>query len=129
MRIQILAFLSLGVLVAGCEPVDTRQVKSMAAQPAELICANFVVIPNSAAMDQCVDYQKSRDAGPSVPPFRRDEYNNRLDAEGYAVDGTGRRMPVQSPYRTPSGMASSGQVILRDEYGNRYDAKGNRITN
>jgi hypothetical protein len=101
----------------------------MAAQPAELICANFVGIPGSAASDQCVAYQKSRDPGQSVPPFRMDQYDNKVDAEGYAVDGTGRRMPVQSPYSTPAGMASSGQVILRDEYGNRYDARGNRITN
>jgi hypothetical protein len=60
-----------------------------------------------------------------------DQYNNRVDAEGYAVDSTGRRMPVQSPYslrgQTASGQVVSGQVVLRDEYGNRYDARGNRI--
>jgi hypothetical protein len=60
-----------------------------------------------------------------------DQYNNRVDAEGYAVDSTGRRMPVQSPYsqrgQAASGQAASGQVVLRDEYGNRYDSRGNRI--
>ena len=56
-----------------------------------------------------------------------DQYNNRVDAQGYAVDSTGRRMPVQSPYDLPWGQASSSQPVLRDEYGNRYDARGNRI--
>jgi hypothetical protein len=56
-----------------------------------------------------------------------DQYNNRVDAEGYRVDSTGRRMPVQSPYYSPLGQASSSQVVLRDEYGNRYDSRGNRI--
>jgi hypothetical protein len=55
-----------------------------------------------------------------------DHYNNRVDAEGYAVDSTGRRMPVQSPYAL-RGQATSGPVELRDEYGNRYDSRGNRI--
>ena len=62
-----------------------------------------------------------------------DQYNNRVDAEGYEVDSTGRRMPVQSPYAFHRQAASGqvvlreGQVILRDEYGNRYDSRGNRI--
>jgi hypothetical protein len=56
-----------------------------------------------------------------------DQYNNRVDAEGYAVDSRGRRMPVQGPYYLPWGQASSGQPFLRDEYGNRYDSRGNRI--
>ena len=44
-----------------------------------------------------------------------DQYNNRVDAEGYRVDSTGRRMPVQSLYYSLPGQASSSQVILRDE--------------
>ncbi len=55
-----------------------------------------------------------------------DQYNNRVDVEGYAVDSTGRRMPVQSPYSL-RGQGASGQVVLRDDYGNRYDSRGNRI--
>jgi hypothetical protein len=60
-----------------------------------------------------------------------DQYNNRVDAEGYEVDSMGRRMPVQSPYsfrgQAASSQVVSGQVVLRDEYGNRYDSRGNRI--
>jgi hypothetical protein len=41
--------------------------------------------------------------------------SSRAVLRGYAVDSTGRRMPVQS------------QVVFRDEYGNRYDSRGNRI--
>ena len=50
-------------------------------------------------------YQTAAPAYPaqSVPPYRMDQYNNRVDAEGYRVDSMGRRMPVQSPYRLPTG--------------------------
>ena len=56
-----------------------------------------------------------------------DQYNNRVDAEGYRVDSTGHRMPIQSPYYTPAPQASSSQAVSRDEFGYRYDAQGNRI--
>ena len=52
----------------------------------------------TTTFNDCVAYQESRNPGQSVPPYRMDQYNNRVDAEGYAVDSTGRRMPVQSPY-------------------------------
>ena len=65
--------------------------------------------------------------GQSVPPYRMDQYNNRVDAEGYRVDSTGHRMPVQGPYYTPAPQAYSTQPVSRDEFGNRYDAQGNRI--
>jgi hypothetical protein len=55
-----------------------------------------------------------------------DQYNNRVDAEGYQVDSSGRRMPVQGPYYRPAPQASS-QAVSRDEFGNRYDAQGNRV--
>jgi hypothetical protein len=108
----------------------------MAAQPAKLVCAGFVADIGTKEFADCVAYQESHDPGPSVPPYRMDQYNNRVDAEGYAVDSTGRRMPVQSPYslrgqaassQVVSGQVVSGQVVLRDEYGNRYDSRGNRI--
>ena len=66
-------------------------------------------------------------AGQSVPPYRMDQYNNRVDAEGYRVDSTGQRMPVQGPYYTPAPQAYSTQPVTRDEFGNRYDAQGNRV--
>lgn len=65
--------------------------------------------------------------GSSVPPYRRDLYNNRIDAEGYRVDSSGNRMAVQGPYYNPTPQASSSQAVSRDEFGNRYDAQGNRI--
>jgi hypothetical protein len=99
---------------------------SMAAQPAPLVCAGFVGGMGTKTFADCVAYQEAHDPGQSVPPYRMDQYNNRVDAEGYEVDSRGRRMPVQSPYSL-RGQAASGQVELRDEYGNRYDARGNRI--
>jgi hypothetical protein len=127
MRTQILATISLGVLLAGCQVNDRPKGQAMAAQPAELICDIFMTTRGNASYDKCVDFQKAHDPGQSVPPFRMDQYNNRVDAQGYEVDGMGRRMPVQSPYRSLAGQAMSGQVILVDEYGNRYDALGNRV--
>jgi hypothetical protein len=99
----------------------------MPAQSANLVCANYAVRAGTALFDQCVAYQEPRNPGQSVPPYRLDQYNNRVDAEGYAVDGTGRRVPVQSPYYFLRGQAPSSQSVLHDEYGNRYDARGNRI--
>ena len=103
----------------------------MAAQPAKLVCAGFVADIGTKEFADCVAYQESHDPGQSVPPYRMDQYNNRVDAERYEVDSTGRRMPVQSPYsrrgQAASSQVVSGQVVLRDEYGNRYDSQGNRI--
>lgn len=63
----------------------------------------------------------------SVPPYRMDQYNNRVDAEGYRVDSAGHRMPIQGSYYTSATQASASQAVSRDEFGNRYDAQGNRI--
>jgi len=128
MQSRIAATIWLSLLLVGCQAAD----RPMAAQPAKLVCAGFVADIGTKEFADCVAYQEARDPGQSVPPYRMDQYNNRVDAEGYAVDSTGRRMPVQSPYsfRGPyslRGQAASGQVVLRDEYGNRYDSRGNRI--
>jgi hypothetical protein len=96
-----------------------------------LVCAGFVAGTDTKEFADCVAYQEAHDPGQSVPPYRMDQYNNRVDAEGYAVDSTGRRMPVQSPYSQRTsllrGQVVSGPVVLRDEYGNRYDSRGDRI--
>ena len=123
MQTRIAAAIWLNLLLVGCQAAE----RPMAAQPAKLVCAGFVADIGTKEFADCVAYQESHDPGQSVPPYRMDQYNNRVDAEGYAVDSTGRRMPVQSPYYLPMGQASSSQPILRDEYGNRYDARGNRI--
>ena len=124
MQSRIAATLWLSLLLVGCQRADSQKM-SMAAQPAKLVCTGFIAGSPTEFAD-CVAYQESRDPGRSVPPYRMDQYNNRVDAEGYEVDSHGRRMPVQSPYAF-RGPASSGQLELRDEYGNRYDARGNRI--
>jgi hypothetical protein len=126
MQTRILATIWLGLFLAGCQGTD-RQNSPMAAQSANSVCAGYAVGIGTTTFDQCVTYQESRNPGPSVPPYRMDQYNNRVDAEGYVVNSTGRRMRVQSPYYLPWGQASSSQPVLRDEYGNRYDARGNRI--
>jgi hypothetical protein len=131
MQTRIPATIWLGLLLAGCQATD-RQNSPMAAQSANLVCAGYGI--DLATFNQCVIYQEPRNAGPSVPPYRMDQYNNRVDGEGYRVDGIGRRMPVQNQYYWLPGQASSSQVIspdeqviLRDEYGNRYDSRGNRV--
>jgi hypothetical protein len=131
MQTRILATIWLGLLLAGCQGTDSQN-SPMAAQSAKLVCAGYGI--DATTFNQCVPYQESRNPGQSVPPYRMDQYNNRVDAEGYRVDSTGRRMPVQNQYYWLPGQASSSQVILRDEqvilrdeYGNRYDSRGNRI--
>jgi len=131
MRARVLATIWLGLLLTGCQGPYSQNA-SVAAQPASVVCAGYLLRIGTTTFNDCVTYQESRNPGYSVPPYRMDQYNNRVDAEGYAVDSTGRRMPVQSPYsfRGPyslRGQAASGQVVLRDEYGNRYDSRGNRI--
>jgi hypothetical protein len=116
----------LGLLLAGCQVAD-RQRPPIAAQSGHSVCAGYGIRIGAPTFDTCVAYQDSRNPGPSVPPYRLDQYNNRVDAEGYAVDSMGRRMPVQGPYNLPLSQTSSSQFVLRDEYGNRYDSRGNRI--
>ena len=126
MQTRILAMIGLGLLLVGCQGAHVQNSPN-AAQSANLVCAGYGVRIGTTTFNNCVAYQESRNPGQSVPPYRKDQYNNRVDAEGYAVDSTGRRMPVDSPYYLPWGQASSSQPVLRDEYGNRYDAQGNRI--
>jgi hypothetical protein len=126
MRAPILATMWWGFLLVGCQGTDSQK-SPIAAQSADLVCAGFGARVGTATFNNCVAYQDSRNPGQSVPPYRLDQYNNMVDAEGYVVDSTGHRMPVQSPYYFPWGHASSSQPVLRDEYGNRYDFRGNRI--
>lgn len=103
MRIRILTTLGLGLVVAGCQPPDRKDV-SAAGLPASTTCAGYGIGTDTATYTTCVAYQQSRaqpDPNASVPPFRLDQYNNVVDAHGYRVDGTGRRMVVQSPYSRP----------------------------
>jgi hypothetical protein len=125
MRAPIIATLGLGLLLVGCQVTDSQNSR-IAAQSANSVCAGYGILIGAATFNDCVAYQETRNPGPSVPPYRMDQYNNRVDAEGYVVDSMGRRMPVQGPYYLP-GQASSSQPILQDEYGNRYDSRGNRI--
>ena len=126
MQPRILATIWLGLLLVGCQGTDSQN-SPIAAQPANLVCAGYGVRIDATTFNDCVAYQESRNPGQSVPPYRMDQYSNRVDAQGYVVDSTGRRMPVQSPYYLPWNQTSSSQPVLRDEYGNRYDARGNRI--
>src|SRR5262245_49276298 len=127
MPARTMAMLSLGLLLsAGCQGTGSQN-PPIAAQSANSVCAGYGVRVGTPQFNDCVTYQESRNPGYSVPPYRMDQYNNRVDAEGYAVDSMGRRMPVQSPYYRPWSQISPGQPVLRDEYGNRYDSRGNRI--
>ena len=126
MRAPTIATLWLGLLLVGCQGAD-RQNLGIAAQSANSVCAGYGVRIGTTQFNNCVTYQDPRNPAPSVPPYRMDQYNNRVDAEGYAVDSTGHRMPIQGPYYLPWTQASSSQPFLRDEYGNRYDSRGNRI--
>jgi len=104
MQIRIAATISLGLLLAGCG--GSRIPPAPTAASATAVCDDFGVRRGTAAYDQCVAYQESRTQlypSQSVPPYRLDQYNNRVDAQGYRVDSMGRRMPVQSPYRLPEG--------------------------
>ena len=127
MRAPTIAMGCLGLLLAGCQVFDRQNPPPIAAQSASSVCAGYGIRIGAANYNDCVAYQDSRNPGPSVPPYRLDQYNNMVDAEGYVVDSMGRRMPVQGPYYLPWVQASPGQPILRDEYGNRYDSRGNRI--
>lgn len=104
MRARTIATFSLGMLLVGCQGTD-RQNSPIAAQSANLVCAGYGVLIGSTTFNDCVAYQEPRNPGNSVPPYRMDQYNNLVDAEGYRVDSTGHRMRVQSPYSTPVGRA------------------------
>jgi hypothetical protein len=104
---RTLATIGLALLLAGCQGTFRQAAPAPAAQSASSVCAGYGLSTGTATFDRCVAYQESRAPGPSVPPYRLDQYNNRVDAEGYPVDGTGHRMPVQGPYNLPMGQASS----------------------
>lgn len=97
LRTWTLGTICLGLLLAGCQGLS-RQEAPVAAQSASAVCAGYGLRIDGPAYTRCVAYQESRPPGPSVPPYRLDQYSNRVDAEGYNVDSMGRRMPVQSPY-------------------------------
>ena len=103
MRTRIMTTIGLGLILAGCDLPYGKSVPEPA-QSATLICAGYGLRTLTPTYDTCVSYQEARAQtypSQSVPPFRLDQYNNRVDAEGYRVDGTGRRMSVQSPYSRP----------------------------
>ncbi len=99
---RTLGAIGLGLLLAAC-PGMNRQDPPVEDLTASEVCAAYGLRAGSATYDQCVAYQESRPPGPSVPPYKLDQYNNRVDAEGYRVDGTGHRMAIQSPYYFPTG--------------------------
>jgi hypothetical protein len=101
MRTRISTTIGLGLVLAGCH---APYGKGVPAQPASLVCAGYGLRVGTPTYDTCVAYQDSRAQaypGQSVPPYRLDQYNNRIDAQGYRVDGTGHRMPVDSLYYRP----------------------------
>ena len=103
MRTRISTTIGLGLVLAGCHAPYGKGVP-VAAQPASLVCAGYGLRVGTPTYDTCVAYQESRTQaypGQSVPPYRLDQYNNRIDAQGYRVDGTGHRMPVDSLYYRP----------------------------
>ncbi len=113
LRAPTLAVIGLGLLLAGCQAFSRQQAPAAAAQSASSVCAAYGLRIDSPVFHQCVAYQESRAPGPAVPPYRLDQYNNRVDAEGYRVDSTGHRMAVQSPYTFPTGQASSSGTVIR----------------
>ena len=97
MRTWILTTMGLGLVLAGCQGPYGKDAP-VAAQSASSICAGYGLRVGTTIYSDCVAYQEPRVQGQSVPPYRLDQYNNRVDAEGYRVDSTGHRMAVQSPY-------------------------------
>ncbi|CAN5902852.1 hypothetical protein BH11PSE3_BH11PSE3_21030 [soil metagenome] len=97
MQTRTLAAIGLSLLLAGCQGAASKNA-AIEAQSANVVCTGYAIRSGTTTLDNCLSYQGARNAGPSIPPYRMDQYNNRVDAEGYAVDSTGRRMPVQSPY-------------------------------
>ena len=100
MRIRILATIGLGLVLVGCQSPYGKGVP-VAAQSASLICAGYGLRIGGTTYNDCVAYHEARAQSypsESVPPYRLDQYNNRVDAEGYEVDSSGHRMPVQGLY-------------------------------
>jgi hypothetical protein len=98
MRTRILTTIGLGLALAACQGPYAKKDPSVAALSASATCASYGLPIGSKTYNACVAYQDSRPPGPSVPPYRLDLYNNRVDADGYRVDGAGHRMAVQNLY-------------------------------
>jgi hypothetical protein len=81
MRARVMAMVSLGVLLVGCQGTDSQN-SPIAAQSANLVCAGYGLRIGKTAFNDCVAYQETRNPGQAVPPYRMDQYNNRVDAEG-----------------------------------------------
>jgi hypothetical protein len=100
---------------------------------AQSACASYGLAAGTASYGRCVsrevDARAYRDgAALPGPAYYTDQNGNPVDAQGYRVDSTGRRMAVHGPYYyTPDSQALSSQAVSRDEFGNRYDAQGNRV--
>ena len=90
--------IGLGLILAGCQGPYARKDPSVAGESASATCAGYGIFVGSKTYNECVAYQDQRPPGASVPPYQLDLYNNRVDSEGYRVDGTGHRMAVQPPY-------------------------------
>ncbi|MBI2740147.1 MAG: hypothetical protein HYX38_26830 [Rhodospirillales bacterium] len=97
MRTRTLTAIGLAMALAGCEGTYGKEVP-VAAQSASTICAGYGIDVGTATYAACVAYQDPRVQSQSVPPYRLDQYNDRVDAQGYRVDSMGHRMAVQSPY-------------------------------
>lgn len=96
MQTRIPATIWLGLILAACQSTDSQN--QPMAQPANMVCAGYLGLTGTTAFNDCVAYQEPRNPGQSVPPYRLDQYNNRVDAAGYRVDSMGRRMPIQNNY-------------------------------
>jgi hypothetical protein len=101
----MLATILLGLLLAGCQAFRIPPAPS--ALTAKSVCDDYG-LTRGKVYDECVAYQESRAQlypSQSIPPYRMDQYNNRVDAEGFRVDSIGRRTPVQNQYQPPLGLA------------------------
>ncbi len=98
MRTPTLTTMGLALILAGCQGPNAPKDPPVAALSASSTCAGYGITTGTATYNTCVAYQDPRTPGQSVPPYRLDQYNNRVDAQGYRVDSMGHRMAVQSPY-------------------------------
>ena len=93
-------------------------------------CMSYGLQPSSGWYNQCVSrevdarrYQAASQPSPQTyPPYRTDQYGNRIDAQGYRVDANGYR------YQEASQPSPQTYPAYRtDQYGNRIDAQGYRV--
>lgn len=98
MRTRILTTIGLGLVLAGCQGPNAPKDPPVAALSASATCASFGIPVGSKTYLECVAFQEGRPPGESVPPYQLNLYNNRVDSQGYRVDGTGHRMAVENMY-------------------------------